>query len=66
MSDNTHFVFRHKVFNAEGGYFSGGRGDVEPRFNMPMGDVMASVPLDTLCREFDIADHDNVKVCWNR
>ncbi len=52
---STHFVFQHRVFSLEGSYFC--RDDLSgPRFNMPLGDSMAAVPLPALRREFSIDD----------
>lgn len=55
MSANTHFNFHHKVFSVDGSYFSAEKGGVDARFNVPMGDLTASIPIDSLRREFGIA-----------
>jgi hypothetical protein len=56
MSNNTHFVFHHKVFSVEGSHFSAKKGGRDPCFNMPLGDAMASIALATLRGEFAIAE----------
>jgi hypothetical protein len=54
MSHTTHFAFNHKVFRVEGGYFSAPSREAGARFNIPMGEVMTSVPLETLRKEYRI------------
>lgn len=56
MSASTHFIFHHKLFNVEESYFTSQRGGRDPCFNLPMGEVVASVPIEDLRKEFDIPD----------
>jgi len=56
MTGNTHFVFRHSVFSVDGSYFSARKGGQDPCLNVPMGEVMATVAIPALRKEFDIAD----------
>jgi hypothetical protein len=58
-TSSTHFVFEHKLFSMERGYFilSGVR--AEPVFNVTLGDLRASIPLPSLCAEFNITPQSN-------
>jgi len=56
MNENTHFVFRHKVFSVDGSYFSSRKGGRDPCLNVPMGEFAATVAIPALRKEFDIAD----------
>lgn len=55
LDRSTHFVFQHRVFTLEGGYFSNDDLD-EAKFAMPLGESMVSVALPSLRREFSIED----------
>jgi len=50
----TDFDFRHKVFEAPGGYFSYVRGTKQTYFNLMIGEVQAQLEVKTLAGEFGI------------
>jgi hypothetical protein len=53
-SSNTHFVFENKVFKVEGCFFSVAETGREVIFNIPMGEMVASIKLKSLVSEFGI------------
>lgn len=55
MTGNTHFVFRHKIFNVDGSYFSSRAGGRDSCLNLPLGELTAALAIPTLRREFGIA-----------
>ncbi len=56
VDSNTHFAFEHKVFSVEGSYFAAPDDIDRAKFYMPLGDVLAAVPVRSLRDEFSIAD----------
>jgi hypothetical protein len=54
-SKATHFVFEHPVFAVKEALFSLSPTTGEPVYNVPLGDVRASLPIDTIASSFGIA-----------
>jgi len=52
----THFAFEHAVFSVKDACFALSSTTGEPVYNVPLGDVRASLPLDTLSGSFGIKD----------
>src|SRR5688572_29323987 len=50
----TSFVFEHAVFSVKEAYFSLSATTGEPVYNVPLGDVRASLPIDTIAGSFGI------------
>ncbi len=50
----TSFAFEHAVFSVKEAYFSLSGTTGEPVYNVPLGDVQASLPLDTLAGSFGV------------
>ena len=65
LDANTHFVFENKVFQVEGCYFSLTEGSREVILNIPMGDIIGSLKLASLCAEFGIEKGYNDDVLLN-
>lgn len=51
----THFVFEHPVFAVKEAVFSLSPTTGEAVYNVPLGDVRASLPIDTIASSFGIA-----------
>ncbi len=56
INSTTHFVFQNKVFQVEGCHFSLAPGSKEAIFNIPMGEVVGSIKIPALCKEFGIEE----------
>lgn len=54
-SKSTHFVFEHPVFAVKDAAFGLSPTTGEPVYNVPLGDVRASLPIDTIAASFGIA-----------
>lgn len=54
-SKATHFVFEHPVFSVKEAVFCLSPTSGEPVYNVPLGDVRASLPIDTIASSFGIA-----------
>lgn len=50
----THFAFEHQVFAVKDAWFALSPSTGEPCYNVPLGDVQASLPLDTVASSFNI------------
>ncbi len=50
----THFVFEHPVFAVKEACFSLSSHTGEPCYNVPLGDVRATLPIDTVASSFGI------------
>src|SRR5947209_6955453 len=50
----THFVFEHAVFSVKEACFVLSPQTGEPSYNVPLGDVKASLPVDTVASSFGI------------
>lgn len=55
---STHFLFEHKVFQLKGARFALTEDGSAPAFLVELGTLVASVPLATMRREFEI-EHDS-------
>lgn len=51
---NTLFNFSHKIFDIRGAHFAYGDDGVTPSFFVPLGGVIASIPVVRVCFEFRI------------
>jgi hypothetical protein len=51
------FVFEHKLFTVDGGYFAIQRSTGEPAFHVPLGDLKGAIPLSTLRYEFRVNEN---------
>ena len=51
----THFVFEHQVFAVQEASFCLSPATGEPSYNVPLGDVRATLPIDTVISSFGIA-----------
>jgi hypothetical protein len=54
-SKATHFVFEHPVFSVKDAAFNLSPTSGEPVYNVPLGDVRASLSIDTVASSFGIA-----------
>jgi len=50
----THFAFEHTVFSVKDAYFSLSPVSGDPVYNVPLGDVRATLPVDTVAGSFNI------------
>jgi len=50
----THFTFEHAVFSVKEAYFSLSPISGDPVYNVPLGDVRATLPIDTVAGSFQI------------
>lgn len=50
----THFTFEHTVFSVKDAYFSLSPVSDDPVYNVPLGDVRATLPIDTVAGSFNI------------
>ena len=50
----THFAFQHRIFKVSGAYFMLSGRDKTPALHVMIGDLEASIPIDSLSVEFDI------------
>jgi hypothetical protein len=50
----THFAFEHAVFSVKEAWFGISAQTGEPCYNVPLGDVRASLPVDTVVSSFGI------------
>jgi hypothetical protein len=50
----THFAFEHQVFAVKDAWFGLSPSTGEPCYNVPLGDVQASLPLETVASSFHI------------
>lgn len=50
----THFAFEHQVFAVKDAWFGLSPSTGEPCYHVPLGDVQASLPLDTVASSFNI------------
>jgi len=55
-SKPTHFAFEHTVFSVKDAWFSVSPASGEPVYNVPLGDVRATLPLDTVAGSFNIKE----------
>lgn len=53
-SKPTHFAFEHAVFSVKDAYFSLSPVSGDPVYNVPLGDVRATLPVDTVAGSFAI------------
>lgn len=59
----TSFIFEHAVFSVKEAYFSLSATTGEPVYNVPLGDVRASLPIDTVAGSFGLkADSSDAKL----
>ena len=58
QDSSTHFAFQHRIFKVKGAYFLLDGRDKNPALHVMIGDLQASIPIDSLCVEFDI-DEDS-------
>lgn len=54
LDPSTHFAFEHKIFKVNGAHFRLSGQDRTPALRVRVGDLEASIPLDSLCTEFGI------------
>ena len=55
----THFIFEHKIFGVPGARFAPTGVERTAALRVQVGDLEASIPLDSLCTEFHIAASSN-------
>ena len=58
LDPSTHFAFEHRIFKVNGAHFMLSGQDRIPALRVKVGDLEASVPLESLCTEFGI-DEDS-------
>jgi len=58
LDPSTHFAFEHKIFKVDGAHFSLTGQDRVPALRVRVGELEASIPLESLCAEFGI-DEDS-------
>ena len=56
LDPSTHFAFEHKIFKVNGAHFKLTGQDRIPALRVKVGDLEASVPLESLCTEFGIEE----------
>lgn len=54
LDPSTHFAFEHKIFQVKDARFALTGPDRIPALRMNVGEHEASIPLESLCQEFDI------------
>jgi hypothetical protein len=60
---STHFVFEHKLFAVKGAYFRISHATDEPVLHVDLGDLSASLTINTLAKEFGLRpDTDDGKL----
>lgn len=56
LDPSTHFAFEHRIFRVNGAHFMLTGQDRIPALRVKVGDLEASVPLESLCTEFGIEE----------
>ncbi|MBT5265357.1 MAG: hypothetical protein HOL85_11025 [Rhodospirillaceae bacterium] len=56
LDPSTHFAFEHKIFLVDGARFVPSGQEREPALRVQVGELEASIPIDSLSLEFEIED----------
>lgn len=55
-SKSTHFAFEHAVFSVKDAYFIVSETSGEPVYSVPLGEMRATLPIDTVAGSFNIKE----------